>query len=221
MKKIISKETIQSFIKEMSLVKFYENVAKEFGVTISDDWDYSKIIVSTSIYDQWYKQWEAEVSYPTLMLSERLLMDGPKADGKLQDDEVEILPGFYEDKTSILGVDAYQVDINLFEVRLSNGKSIRIETQAKYKNDIFPYKVDSQYFTVGVYARNYLKKLLQEKTTGVRVIHHRKQTVPDICGVNGAACRAKGEYNRGLCCMCPIAEEFYAKQDGVTLVYVM
>lgn len=53
------------------------------------------------------------------------------------------------------------------------------------------------------------------------MIYHRKQTILDICGVNGAACRAKGEYNRALCHDCPIAEEFHAKQDGVTLVYVM
>lgn len=221
MKKIISKETIKSFIKEMSLAKFYENVAAEFGVDTPDKYDCTKINVAVNIYDQWYEQWAKETDYPDCELSMRLMMCGPKADGKLQEDEVEILPGFYEAKTSILGVDAYKVDINLFEVCLRNGKSIWIETQSKHKNHIYPYKVESQYFTAAVYAQSYLKELIQEKTTGMRVIHHRKQTVPDICGVNGAACRAKGEYNRGLCCMCPIAEEFYAKQDGVTLVYVM
>lgn len=221
MKKIISKGTINSFIKEMSLATFYENVAEEFGVEMPDMYDCTKINVAVNIYDQWYEQWAKETNIPDCELSMHLLMRGPKVDGKLQDDEVEILPGFYEAKTIILGVDAYQVDTNLFEVCLSNGKSIWIETQAKYNNDTYAYKVESQYFTTFKSAYNYLRKLIQEKTTGLRMVYHRKQTVPDICGVNGAACRAKGNYNTMLCSMCPIAEEFYAKQDGVKLVYVM
>lgn len=98
MKKIISKETIKSFINEMSLATFYGNVAKEFGVTTPDMYDCTKINVAVNIYDQWYEQWAKETNIPDYELSTHLLMCGPKVDGGLQDDEVEILPGFYEAK---------------------------------------------------------------------------------------------------------------------------
>lgn len=220
MRKIISKETIQSFIKEMSLATFYENVAKEFGVNTPDKYDCTKISVAVNIYDQWYAQWKEEVNVSNYELSVHLLMCGPKVDSNLCENEVEILPGFYEEKTSVLGVDAYQIDTNLFEVRLINGKSIRIERQAKYGNDIYYCKIDSQYFTSFHPARTYLHQLILEKISCYRMIYHRKQTVPEICGVNGSACRAKGECNRALCTNCPVAEEFFAEKDGVKLMYV-
>ena len=65
-----------------------------------------------------------------------------------------------------------------------------------------------------------LKKLIEEKVTGLRIIYHPKQQAPDICGGGeGTACRRPGECNRMLCSKCPVAEKFFADRDGVTLVY--
>ena len=46
----------------MSLATFYENVAKEFGVTTPDMYDCTKINVAVNIYDQWYEQWAKETN---------------------------------------------------------------------------------------------------------------------------------------------------------------
>lgn len=65
----------------MSLATFYENVAKEFGVTTPDMYDCTKINVAVNIYDQWYEQWAKETNIPDYELSTHLLMCGPKVDG--------------------------------------------------------------------------------------------------------------------------------------------
>lgn len=82
------------------------------------------------------------------------------------------------------------------------------------------WKIDTQYFSWDKWAFDYMKKLIQEKETGIRVINHPKQKVPEICGVNGAACRHPNKCNTMLCSDCPVAEEFFAKRDGVTLQYI-
>ena len=71
------------------------------------------------------------------------------------------------------------------------------------------------------YALQYLKTLVAEKLTGKRILFHKKYEVPAICGVNGAACRARGECNRALCDRCPVAEQFFADRDGVELIYAV
>lgn len=68
---------------------------------------------------------------------------------------------------------------------------------------------------------NYLKKLLVERLTGKRIILHSKRNAPDICGVDGRACRAHGKCNTALCSYCPVAEKFFADRDGVELVYAI
>lgn len=108
-----------------------------------------------------------------------------------------------------------------FVIRLSNGKRIAVEKEPEHNGEIWAWKVDGQYFDADRYALDYLKRLVTEKLTGKRILFHAKQPVPDICGVDGTGCRAKGECNTVLCSDCPVAEKFFADRDGVELVYAI
>ena len=129
--------------------------------------------------------------------------------------------------TEILGVQAEEISEDSYVIRLINGKDIHVKTNVIYKDKTgnlggaFPYQVEDQYFSNFQHASSYLKSLIQEKISGVRYILHSKKNPPEICGVDGSACRAPGECNRALCSACPVAEAFFAKQDGVTLVYAI
>lgn len=80
--------------------------------------------------------------------------------------------------------------------------------------------VDGQYFDSDKFAAKYLLRRIEEIRTGVRTFDHEKQAVPDICGVEGRACRHPNSCNSALCSHCPVAEEFFAKRDGIlTLKY--
>ena len=106
-------------------------------------------------------------------------------------------------------------------INLSNGKTISVEKDAKHNGEVWDWKIDSQYFSNGDYALRYLKDLIVEKITGKRILLYAKREVPEICGVEGRACRAPGECNRALCWRCPVAEKFFADRDGVELVYAV
>lgn len=75
--------------------------------------------------------------------------------------------------------------------------------------------VDGQYFDSDRFAAKYLLRRIEEIRTGVRTFDHEKQAVPDICGVEGRACRHPNACNSALCSHCPVAEEFFAKRDGI------
>lgn len=75
--------------------------------------------------------------------------------------------------------------------------------------------VDGQYFDSDRFAAKYLLRRIEEIRTGVRTFDHEKQAVPDICGVEGRACRHPNACNSALCSHCPVAEEFFAKKDGI------
>ena len=80
--------------------------------------------------------------------------------------------------------------------------------------------VDGQYFDSDKFAAKYLLRRIEEIRTGIRTFDHEKQAVPDICGVEGRACRHPNACNSALCSHCPVAEEFFAKRDGIlTLKY--
>lgn len=80
--------------------------------------------------------------------------------------------------------------------------------------------VDGQYFDSDKFAAKYLLRRIEEIRTGIRTFDHEKQAVPDICGVEGRACRHPNACNSALCSHCPVAEEFFAKKDGIlTLKY--
>lgn len=66
-----------------------------------------------------------------------------------------------------------------------------------------------------------LKRIVSEKLTGKRIILHAKGQVPEICGVDGRACRCPGKCNSGLCYQCPVADKFFADRDGVELIYAV
>ena len=106
-------------------------------------------------------------------------------------------------------------------INLANGKTIAIEKDAKHNGKVWDWKIDSQYFSNGDYALRYLKDLIVEKITGKRILLYAKREVPEICGVEGRACRAPGECNRALCWRCPVAEKYFADRDGVELVYAV
>ena len=75
--------------------------------------------------------------------------------------------------------------------------------------------VDGQYFDSDKFAAKYLLRRIEEIRTGIRTFDHEKQAVPDICGVEGRACRHPNACNSALCSHCPVAEEFFAKRDGI------
>lgn len=128
--------------------------------------------------------------------------------------------------TDSLFLDAEKISEKVFIVHLSNGKEIRVEKDAEYVNETekkstWMWKIDEQFFDKDEYALNYLKKLLVERLTGKRIILHSKRNAPDICGVDGCACRARGKCNTALCSYCSVAEKFFADRDGVELVYAI
>lgn len=118
-------------------------------------------------------------------------------------------------------LDAEQVDERHYLIHLSNGKEIEVENRPVYDGKPWAWRVGTQIFDNEAYAVGYLKQLIAEKLTGKRIILHSKQDIPEICGVNGAACRAPGECNRALCSRCPVAEKFFADRDDVELVYAV
>lgn len=120
-----------------------------------------------------------------------------------------------------LYLDAERITDKVYIVHLSNGKEIRVEKEPEYNGDTWAWKVDSQVFCRDDYALSYLKEIVVEKLTGKRIILHAKKEVPDICGVEGRACRAKGKCNTALCSFCPVAEKFEADRDGVELIYAV
>jgi len=114
---------------------------------------------------------------------------------------------------------AKQTNLNTFYITLSNGITIDITKNPKYNGSIWGYKIDTQVFDNDIHAEQYLKKLITEKLTGNRIIHHAKNEVPNICGVNGSTCRNPRKCNSALCSHCPIAEKFFADRDNVNLIY--
>lgn len=118
-------------------------------------------------------------------------------------------------------LDAEQVDERHYLIHLSNGKEIEVESRPMYDWKPWAWRVGTQIFDNEAYAVGYLKQLIAEKVTGKRIILHAKQDVPEICGVNGAACRCPGKCNSMICTACPVAEKFFADRDGVELVYAI
>ena len=90
-----------------------------------------------------------------------------------------------------LYLDAEKVSDKVYAIHLSNGKEIRMEKEPEHNGDTWAWKVNEQIFGRDDYALSYLKQIVAEKLTGKRIIFHAKKEVPDICGVDGRACRAK------------------------------
>lgn len=120
-----------------------------------------------------------------------------------------------------LCLDAEKISDKVYIIHLSNGKEIRVEKEPEHNGSTWEWRVDSQVFSRDDYALSYLKRVVMEKLTGKRIILHAKKEVPNICGVEGRACRTKGKCNTALCSFCPVAEKFEADQDGVELIYAV
>lgn len=123
--------------------------------------------------------------------------------------------------TDSLYLDAEQTSETTWVIHLSNGKQITVEEHPEYNGTTWDWKVNTQFFEKDQYALNYLKQLISEKLTGKRIIYHAKKEVPNICGVDGRACRSPGQCNTALCSSCPVAEAFFAERDGVELIYAV
>lgn len=139
------------------------------------------------------------------------------SESRIYDETVKI----EETKTEILGIDSYQITENTFEIRLVNGQTITVKKDVEYNKSIWKWKVDTQIFSKNESAEIYLKKLIAEKLTGIRIINRKKGSIPEICGIEGKACRNPQKCNTMLCTYCPIAEQFFAEKDGVKLIYAI
>lgn len=120
-----------------------------------------------------------------------------------------------------LFLNAEALDEKRWIIHLSNGKTIAVEKEPEYNGQTWEWRIDGQVFGKDGYALDYLKRLVAEKLTGNRIILHQKRKVPEICGIEGRACRHPGECNTMLCSDCPVAEKFFADRDGVELVYAV
>lgn len=85
-------------------------------------------------------------------------------------------------------------------------------------NTVWAWKIDTQFFENNEWAVRYLMQRIQEKTTGIRYIKHKKGTVPSICQ---HICRHPEQCNTLLCSGCPIAEVFWAKREGINMLYYL
>ncbi len=96
MRKRVSKETVDLFLKE-GMASFYMQVAEEFSLDVPKDslFDCRKITVADNIMHRWFTQFEEE--HGKLSggnLSSYLCIYGPKKNGELREDEVEVQDGF-------------------------------------------------------------------------------------------------------------------------------
>lgn len=135
----------------------------------------------------------------------------------------------------VLNAYGEKTDKNLWSVRVKNAakgdsnatRLISVASDVLYHAEgeasgtsRWKWLVDGQYFDSDKFAAKYLLRRIEEIRTGVRTFDHEKQAVPDICGVEGRACRHPNACNSALCSHCPVAEEFFAKRDGIlTLKY--
>lgn len=106
-------------------------------------------------------------------------------------------------------------------ITLSNGLTITVAKGPMLNGHQWAWKVGDQYFSKDRYAEDYLKRLITEKLTGKRILLRSRGEAPDICGIEGCACRSPGQCNTALCSNCPVADDFFAARDGVELVYAI
>ncbi|MGE4353518.1 MAG: hypothetical protein AB7D36_05490 [Oscillospiraceae bacterium] len=117
---------------------------------------------------------------------------------------------------------AAQPEPGHYIVTLTNDAEIHIYTDAVYPDTgtVWEWKVDGQYFDHEEWALGYLKTIMTEKLTGIRIIYRNRREAPDICAW-GKRCRSPGECDRALCSDCPVADEFFAARDGVKIIYAI
>lgn len=119
---------------------------------------------------------------------------------------------------------AERITDDLYVFHLSNGKILEAERLSHDDGDYDLWEIGNTPLAdmgeVSV-CRRVVERIVQEQYTGQRIIPRKKGKIPEICGIEGRACRAKGECNRALCMWCPVADKFFADRDGVELVYAI
>ena len=105
MKKMVSKDTIDSLFTddEFSLIRFYENVAQEFGVPVAENtmYDCRKVVVADNIMTHWYEECKKIYGKDGIYELTRLfLLCGPKAAEHLGVDEIEVEEGYAQEKSA-------------------------------------------------------------------------------------------------------------------------
>lgn len=98
MRKKLTKGTADSLFGDtLSFVRFYEGVAQEFGLPVSENtlYDCRKILVAKNIMTRWLTQCEELYGkWSRIELAQKICILGPKASEDLEDNEVEIEKGF-------------------------------------------------------------------------------------------------------------------------------
>lgn len=112
-------------------------------------------------------------------------------------------------------------DGSKFTVTLSNGSSIVVVEGPEEYDRIYCWKVGTQLFNNDIWAAEYLQRMVVEKLTGYRVIMHEEKAIPNICGVNGSACRRPDVFNSAICRTCPVKERANAEADGLQIIYAV
>lgn len=119
-----------------------------------------------------------------------------------------------------LAQNAKEESENQFAIWLSNGKRIRVlrDAYSSETDSVWAWRVDTQYFSRNDWALQYLRELIAEELTGIRILHRKRGRRPEICG---DGCLHPNECNRMLCSQCPTADAFFAGRDGVKIVYAI
>jgi len=117
---------------------------------------------------------------------------------------------------------AVQPEPGHYIVTLTNNAEIHVYKDAAYPDTgtVWEWKVDGQYFSREEWALDYLRTIMAEKLTGIRIIYRELRKAPDICAW-GKRCRSPGKCNTMLCSDCPVADKFFAERDGVKLIYAI
>ena len=105
MRKIVSKATIDSLFtdEEFNFIRFYKNVAQEFGLPVVDNtmYDCRKVVVADNIMTHWYEECKKIYGKDGIYELTRLfLLCGPKAAEHLGVDEIEVEEGYAQEKAA-------------------------------------------------------------------------------------------------------------------------
>ena len=128
-------------------------------------------------------------------------------------------------KSEILGIEANEMNKNLYQINCISGQKIMVRVQvltetSTNKNE-YEFSINDSAYCGYQTAYSYVRMLLIEQYTQTRYIFHSKQQIPDICGYQGKACCCPNDCDRAICYDCPKSESFHAKKDGLNPVYMI
>ena len=100
--------------------------------------------------------------------------------------------------------------------------TIEVVKDAVYPDEqgnVWPWRIDGQYFNRDNHACAYLMKRVKEKESGIRIIPHKKKDFPDLCRDRDYCRYDQRKIFSMLCYGCPKAEQIQAEAEGLSLVY--